>query len=314
MICQILNLNLDELLTDICARGLPSDATVTARMVSKDDVITIRSWLSKQTHLPQTIDDGLLRRFVHCCDGSLERTKTALELFFCLRADAPEFFKDRDPAMPRVQNVFNLIDLLPLPKVTPEGYRCFLYRLADPDPDKFHFVDYVKTFFMVGDTRIRSETELVAGEVPIFDMTGYTLRHLTRLPLPALRKYMQYTQEAHPVKLRQIHIINAVPLLDKVLTFIRPFMKSEVAAMIHVHPVGSDSLYKFVPREILPDEYGGIAGPAKEIKERWKKKVEAERDWFALNEWMADESKRVGKRNADLRPPMEGSFRSLSID
>lgn len=39
-------------------------------------------------------------------------------------------------------------------------------------------------------------------------------------------------QEAHPVRLRQIHIINAVPIVDKVLNFIRPLMKSEVAAMV----------------------------------------------------------------------------------
>lgn len=44
-------------------------------------------------------------------------------------------------------------------------------------------------------------------------------------------------QEAHPVKLRQIHIINAVPLLDKMLAFIRPFMKSEVAAMVQACPI-----------------------------------------------------------------------------
>lgn len=39
-----------------------------------------------------------------------------------------------------------------------------------------------------------------------------------------------------------------------------------VCPQIHVHPVGSDSLYQYVPREILPEEYGGSAGPVKEIK------------------------------------------------
>lgn len=47
---------------------------------------------------------------------------------------------------------------------------------------------------MVGETRLRKETEKVEGEVPIFDMTGYSMRHLTRIPLPSLRKYMQYSQ------------------------------------------------------------------------------------------------------------------------
>lgn len=50
------------------------------------------------------------------------------------------------------------------------------------------------------------------------------------------------------------------------------------------------------------------------ISEQWKKKVEDEREWFLKNEWMADETKRVGKKNGVVRPQMEGSFRSLSID
>ena len=85
-------------------------------------------------------------------------------------------------------------DLLPLPSLTPEGYKCFLYRLSDPDPDKFQFNDYVKTFFLVGDTRILTERKFPQGEVIIFDMAGFSFRHITKIVLPSLRKYMHYTQ------------------------------------------------------------------------------------------------------------------------
>lgn len=50
------------------------------------------------------------------------------------------------------------------------------------------------------------------------------------------------------------------------------------------------------------------------ISEQWKKKVEGEKDWFAQDKWMSNESMRVIKRNSDIFPKMEGSFRSLSID
>lgn len=47
--------------------------------------------------------------------------------------------------------------------------------------------------------------------------------------------------------------------------------------------------------------------------ESWQKKTEGERDWFLKNEWVSDESKRVGKRT--VRPDLdEGSFRTLSVD
>uniref|UniRef100_A0A1B6DYJ3 CRAL-TRIO domain-containing protein n=1 Tax=Clastoptera arizonana TaxID=38151 RepID=A0A1B6DYJ3_9HEMI len=281
-------------------------------MTSNSDIATVKEWLMKQAHLPKDLDDKIIAKFLHCCDNSLEKTKSTIDLFFCLRADTPEFFCNRDPQDEKIQNIFKLIDFVPLPKRTAEGYRLFLYRLADTDPDKFSFVDYVKTFFMIGETRLRKETEKVEGEVPIFDMTGYSLRHLTRIPLPLLRKYMQYSQEAHPVKLMQIHIINAVPLLDKVLTLIRPFMKSEVAAMLHVHLPGSTTLYNFIPQELLPEEYGGQMGPVNDITRSWKKIVEDEQEWFLRTSWIADESKRMSKKIGIQK--MEGSFRSLVID
>jgi hypothetical protein len=30
---------------------------------------------------------------------------------------------------------------------------------------------------------------------------------------------------------------------------------------IYVHATGLESLYKYVPKEVLPEEYGGYAGP-----------------------------------------------------
>lgn len=85
-------------------------------------------------------------------------------------------------------------DLLPLQDVTPEGHRCFILRFADTDPDSFHFVDVLKTFFMVGDLQIRKDLDLSAGLVTIFDMTGWSFKHVPRLNLSALGKCIQYAQ------------------------------------------------------------------------------------------------------------------------
>lgn len=84
--------------------------------------------------------------------------------------------------------------MIPLPKLTKNNYKLFIYRLADSDPDKYNFTDSMKTFFMVSDVRMVTEKEFPDGEVPIFDMTGYTLRHLSKIVLPVLKKYMLYTQ------------------------------------------------------------------------------------------------------------------------
>lgn len=84
--------------------------------------------------------------------------------------------------------------MIPLPTLTKENYKVFIYRLADTNADKFIFNDAVKTFLMVSDVRLIYEKDFPAGEVPIFDMAGFSLRHLTKILLPTLKKYMIYTQ------------------------------------------------------------------------------------------------------------------------
>lgn len=54
-------------------------------------------------------------------------------------------------------------------------------------------------FFMVADIRLVSSVADEPnsgwnGEVPIFDMAGFTVRHITCVVLSVLRVYMKYTQ------------------------------------------------------------------------------------------------------------------------
>ena len=88
---------------------------------------------------------------------------------------------------------------------------------------------------MIADCRFATddfEGEMSEGEIPIFDMAGYSLRHLTKTVLSSLRVYMKFVQEAHPVRLKEIHVLNCPSYLDKVLTVIKPFIKSEVFKLV----------------------------------------------------------------------------------
>lgn len=151
-----------------------------------------------------------------------------------------------------------------------ENYKVTILRLIDNDPEKIVFNDVIKAFFMAADTRLVMMDEVFSsGEIPIFDMTNITLRHFTKLVLSTLRLFMKYSQETHPVTIKQIHIINCSSIVNRVMTVIKPFVNAEVAERIQTHLPDSDTLYKYVPREILPKEYGGYCGSIDEIRKYW---------------------------------------------
>lgn len=47
-----------------------------------------------------------------------------------------------------------------------------------------------------------------------------------------LRKFFTYVQEAMPVRMRAIHVLNTEPVLDKLMLLIRPFMDKKFYDMV----------------------------------------------------------------------------------
>lgn len=56
--------------------------------------------------------------------------------------------------------------------------------------------------------------------------------HLTKLNYTALKKYIQFLQEAFPIQMKAIHILNAVYFFDKILNILKVFMKSDLIKMV----------------------------------------------------------------------------------
>jgi CRAL/TRIO domain len=83
--------------------------------------------------------------------------------------------------------------MIAVPKSTPNGCRVLMFRLKETEPSKANFVELMKAFFIFADIRI-SEDGLAPGYIVIFDMKGVSLTHLTKVSLPALKKYMVYIQ------------------------------------------------------------------------------------------------------------------------
>lgn len=110
---------------------------------------------------------------------------------------------------------------------------------------------------------------MCSGEIPIFDMAGFTWRHATKVVISTLRVYMKYTQvevmnirhkskyrhssvtellqEAAPVTLRNIHLVNCPSYVDRVFMIVKPFLKKEVSKMVReANKIQSDLTLTFI--------------------------------------------------------------------
>ncbi|XP_034183449.1 alpha-tocopherol transfer protein-like [Osmia lignaria lignaria] len=279
------------------------------------DVEIIKEWLSKQPHLPAFDDDYRIMTFLRGSKFSLEKCKRKLDMYFTMRAAIPEFFTNRDITRPELREITKIIQMPPLPGLTKNGRRVITMRGIDKDFPTPSVAEVMKLVLMIGDVRLKEEVVGVAGDVYILDASVATPAHFAKFTPALVKKFLICVQEAYPVKLKEVHVVNVSPVVDSIVNFVKPFLKEKIRNRIFMH---SDikTLYEYIPREILPTEYGGDAGPIQAIHEIWLKKLEEYIPWFAEQENIkANEALRPGKpKTHDDLFGLDGSFRQLMID
>ncbi|KAH8261762.1 hypothetical protein KR038_007974 [Drosophila bunnanda] len=240
------------------------------------------AWFEGNPNLPDKIEPIVMLRFLKCMAYDVKKTKALVELNYTMRNKHPHLFMDRNMNDEMTAKGLKVSDCLILPGITPEGNKLLFFRMADFDPSTRNSVEETKIFFMLSDARftrpdvevddgkdyVLDEADIASGDVQIVDIEGYTLRHLAYVSIFVLRIYMKFLQEAYPCRLRAMHVINCPSFLDKLVSMMSPFLREEVRNMIKYHTEGLESLYAEVPRDMLPEEYGGKAGTMEQLKAR----------------------------------------------
>jgi hypothetical protein len=80
-----------------------------------------------------------------------------------------------------------------MPKRDQHGNVVMVARVAVLDPDKFHYNNAMKTWFMLQDVCLL-EHGTTPGFVILVDSKGCGLGHLTKISIQTLKKYCMYTQ------------------------------------------------------------------------------------------------------------------------
>lgn len=72
------------------------------------------------------------------------------------------------------------------------------------------------------------------GYIYFADASGLSFGHIARTSPLGLKKYLYYIQEAAPIRLVEIHVINAPPAMELLMNMVKPFMKKEMIDMVNV--------------------------------------------------------------------------------
>ncbi|KAG6441575.1 alpha-tocopherol transfer protein-like [Manduca sexta] len=268
----------------------------------------MKQWASTQPLIPKDIEDRILLRFIHSCYYDLEKAKVAADLFFSIRSASSELFTNRDPLAPAMQKTLQIVNLAQY--VTSKNRNIWIWQLNDPGLDRYDYVQDAKLFMLASDSWLISNDFLEEGDLVIMDVKDVSLKFLTKFNLSVAKKLSKYQQEAIPLRLEQIHIVNAPPFIDKLYSLMKPFLKQEITNMVRFHAPDSTTLYDFISKEELPKDYGGELDKMEVFMKKSLDLFSKNREHF-LNDnlWRVDKK----SKNKDVSTEI-GSFRSLAID
>lgn len=117
------------------------------------------------------------------------------------------------------------------------------------------------------------------GHVFIVDMLGFSFGHIIRVNIFVLRSYVIFVQNLLPIRLKQIHFINANKFTKTFISLMKPVLKKDIYDMIHIHTT-MDSVYEFVPQESFPVELGGSWKTLAELQEDMRNILLSNRNFF----------------------------------
>ncbi|EFX74067.1 hypothetical protein DAPPUDRAFT_307513 [Daphnia pulex] len=284
----------------------------------------IKEWLKKQPHLSCSPDDRFFLMYARGCKYSIEKIKRKIDLCLTMRALLPEIFSGWDVLNSNIQNALKYGIMLPLPGYDRLGRKVFVYRMGCFPPEKVKVEDLEKASGMVAEVLAYEEPVIfITGVVVIVDFEGYSLSHLTHRPLSFMKRSRQNTSrllfrklDAGPASPKSINFIRTPTAFNAVYNLVMGILNDKMKQRLKVHGSDFESLYKEVPKAILPSDYGGEGPSTAQLTDFWKKKVEDNRDFLLQQQkYLADESKRFGKpKTTEELFGIEGSFRKLAVD
>lgn len=162
---------------------------------------------------------------------------------------------------------------MPLPKLTSDLNRVVVFKMITNDVEKFDPQALIAHALNVCIVRLLEDKAI--SNVLVCDLTGCHMGHLARLSPLFIKKVLYLVESVYTTRMEGMHYINCPPYVDKFLTLLKSIMKPKVAervrtkfaawtinnyrqicVQVYVHK-DLDSLYKEVPKAVLPKDLGG---------------------------------------------------------
>ncbi|CAB3222196.1 unnamed protein product [Arctia plantaginis] len=281
----------------------------------KQAVDVLEDWLKKQDHiLKKDFSRGYLEKTIISCKGSVEKAKRRIDRLCTYKTLLPQFFLKTNWRT-ECKEVLDIALIAVLPKVTKDYYRVSVIKFHDKAMMEKHCLQYFQYNFIL--IEYVKAHDYVNGFIMILDFEEINILDMVTAINPVvLQQFMSILIEGFGARLKAIYVLTQSKLVDLFINITKKFLSEKISKRVNVIKT-IEELYTTIPKEILPEEYGGQERSYKQISADWIEELSTKQhqDYIKMMyEACTDETlRRPDQFNDDLMG-IPGSFRNMIVD
>ncbi|XP_076291534.1 alpha-tocopherol transfer protein-like isoform X2 [Lasioglossum baleicum] len=225
--------------------------------VQKEAIAKLRELLKAETDLKVPLDnDPWMIRFLRPTKYYPESALKLVKNYYAFKVKHENVYKGLKPS--KEKNIFEHNILTVLPNRDQHGRRVLIIELGKKwKHNKCSLDEVYKGCVLYLEAAILEPSTQIAGAVVIFDMDGLTLQQTWQFNPPFAKRILDWLQEAVPLRVKNIHIINQPYVFNMVFALFKPFLREKLKNRIIFHGTDRKSLHQYLSPKCLPDCYGG---------------------------------------------------------
>ncbi|XP_052739044.1 uncharacterized protein LOC112056859 [Bicyclus anynana] len=281
----------------------------------EDAVNILNEWVQQQPHFnKKDFNSRYLETAIISNKGSIERAKLQLDKMCTLRTLLPHFF-GKYSVKTDFGNLYESVHSVMLPKLTEDHYRVNLIKFYDGEWSTSLSTNFYRYNIILAEYfRLH---DYVNGGVLVADFLDANLMTIWENKNPGqLRQALSVLIHGYIVRVKGIYILADSKIIDGIVMLFKQVISSKMASRLKVLKRRED-LYEFVPKALLPKDYGGEERSLKTLQDEWIDVLSSEEHLTYLNAMNAattNESCRPKDQFSEQYAGMPGTFRYLSVD
>ncbi|XP_023024466.1 retinol-binding protein pinta [Leptinotarsa decemlineata] len=277
----------------------------------KENIMIVKKWVETQPHLPEMPDDHMITSFLIMNKFSVENVKQKIDMYYTMRSLYPDYFENKHPLSPCMQDTMDKMCFIPMPKATDEEYRVIIFCIFEENAD-LNIINFYSLLYNVIEVRMKEDYNV--GDIMVYDCKNLNLGHLAQCTPTQIKNYSTILEKAFNNNIKQIHLLNYPSFAEPVINLARRLLNPKIAQRFFFHK-STDTIQDYVSKDILPKDYGGTGLTLREYNEIWRQKFTDYKERFdILNTLRVNEELRPSPLINDEVLGYYGHFKKVAID